>query len=104
MSKESVIGKKYYPVDNSYAICLTDGKKNYLLGGNHYSVPKQKEECIIVSQPFEMLVKTVSGDHKTVSMILVECSRGFTHAVLFHQRGFENRVMEPIQDDYWDDF
>jgi hypothetical protein len=80
---ESLIGKKYYPIDNSYSVCLTDGKMNYQLAGNHYNRPKQPEECEIVSEPFDMVVNNIIGGFLTRQMILVKCERGFTHSVVF---------------------
>jgi hypothetical protein len=94
---ESLIGKKYYPVDNSYEICLTDRKEYYSLAGNSLNPAKQPEECEIISEPFRTLIQSdiVKDSVFERHMILVKCPRGYTHATLFDEQGFTNRENKP---------
>lgn len=88
----SLIGKAYWPIDNSYAVCLFDGRNHHLAG--NYS--RKAEITTIVSQPFIMLVKTVVGKPKKMEMVLVKCRKGYIHSVMFRNGGLETHDLEEI--------
>jgi hypothetical protein len=94
----SNIGKKYWPVDNSYSICLDDFGTNYQLSGNHNNNPKQPEETKIVSEPYELMLwpnHYVPTDYTFINVI---CYRGLIHRVLFRERGFEPHTNDAMRD------
>lgn len=69
-----------YSLDNSYAICLADGKNYYLAGTSNTKATKITK---IIGEPFmaKVYVSAFKGLQKE-EMILVECEEGHTHAVL----------------------
>ena len=69
-----------YSSDNSYAVCLTDGKNHYLAGTNMKSPIKIVRK---IGEPFisKVYVSALKGIQRE-EMILVECEEGHTHAVL----------------------
>lgn len=93
---ESIIGKKYWPVDNSYSLCLTNKEKGYQLAGNHYKNPKQPEETEVISEPYDLCLWKY-GAPENYTFVNVRCHRGLEHRVLFYERGFEPRIMAPLQ-------
>lgn len=94
---ESIIGKKYWPVDNSYSVCLNDLGTTYQLAGNHYNQPKQPEETEIISEPYEFwLWPRHSSAPKAYTFINVKCKRGLIHRTLFNVSGFEPRVNDRL--------
>lgn len=82
---DSLIGKTYHVVDNSYAICLNDDSKTYILG-----IYRKPGITTICCDPFEAQVansvdKTLPEPRKTHKreVILVQCHQGFLHRVIF---------------------
>lgn len=93
----NLLGKKYWPTDNSFAVCLTDGRLNYSLSGNLCSQPKQPEETEVISDPYEVWLWPFGwGVPCAYTFINVKCKRGLEHRVLFNVRGFEPHVNKPI--------
>lgn len=97
----SIIGKKYWPIDNSYSVCFDDLNKKYQLAGNHYKEAKQPEETEVVSEPYIFWIWSY-GEPKAHMFVNVKCSRGLVHRTLFGERGFEPRVNEPARDWLYD--
>lgn len=87
---QSLIGRKYIPVDNSYSNCLSvasynsSGKKEHYLAGNQCGDCPQL--CTIVSEPFQMLVQRW-GKPGIQTMILIKCPQGLTHCYMYYKQG-----------------
>jgi hypothetical protein len=75
---ESIIGKKVFLLDNSYAKNLTTGKHSYL-AGTLYDSP---EEVTIITEPFLATVDTWGYNTKQIDCMIVRCKRNETHFVL----------------------
>ena len=69
-----------YSSDNSYAICLADGKNYYLAGTSNTKATKITK---IIGEPFmaKVYVSAFKGLQKE-EMILVECEKGLIHSVM----------------------
>ena len=77
----NLINKEYLPLDNSYAVNMTDSSIKWsCLAGTHGTMA---EMTLIVSNPFKMIVKTSVGTFEERTMILVKDFNNHTHAVLF---------------------
>lgn len=84
--KESIIGKKYLSLDNSYAICLSDGKNHSLAG---YLGGPNAQITTIVTEPFLGQVMSIFRKIEHY-MILVKDSKNRIHSVLFEERSIKN--------------
>jgi len=90
---KSIIGRKYYPYDNSYTVNLTSSsnypcindQSNYLAGNLMGALVK---ECIIVSEPFNCIVKGFMGKTKVIEMILVTYNN-CTYSVMYHENAIK---------------
>ena len=80
--KESIIGKKYLSLDNSFAVCLSDGENHNLAGPN-------AQITTIVTEPFLGKVKSIFKENQYY-MILVKDSKNRIHSVLFEERSIKN--------------
>ena len=88
INKESLIGKKYYPIDNSYCVNLTacaqypyNNDRGAYLAGN--MIGESQKECTIVSEPFMCKIKPFIQDViKEHEMILVNYNNN-TYSILF---------------------
>ncbi len=81
--EESVIGKRYLPNDNSYAICLENGECScVVLSGGIYN-----KECIIISEPYRSKSKDKgynprpNDEHNFVNVLY----KNNTYMVLFNK-------------------
>lgn len=83
-SEKSIIGKQYFPVDNSYAVCLNDGENHYLAG----TFNEKPTLITIISEPFLMKPKgrKLTGD---LFFILVKTDNDNIHSVIFNEKGLE---------------
>ena len=87
---ESIIGKKYYPFDNSYCVNLTscsnhpyeNDTTSYLAGTMGGDSVK---ECEIVSEPFTCNVVSSNDCIKTIEMILVNYN-GNTYSIMYNEK------------------
>jgi hypothetical protein len=93
---ESLIGKWYLPVDNSYSVNLTSAalypykSEDTSLAGNYNSDAKM---CIIVSEPFICKVHSDISGLRTHEMIMVEYENK-TYSILYYERCvIDNKVM-----------
>ena len=83
--KNTYIGLKYKPIDNSFSVNLTSASTEPYenlrpyLAGTFYTQPKI---CTIISEPFEMFI---NSSFRKVKMILVEYNET-TNVVLFDER------------------
>lgn len=92
--KESIIGMKYIPFDNSFSVNLTSccdypylNKQKYL-GGTYNTSPKT---CTIVSEPFSVNTRINALDKDYIyQMIAVEYNNE-THVVLFNKNNICNK-------------
>lgn len=97
MNKNSLIGKKYIPKDNSWSVNVTfcghrmlrdsDLGRRYLAGNYN----NDKKECTIVSEPFRCTVRTgISSLNNvktaSVDMIMVNYNNE-THMVMYFESG-----------------
>jgi hypothetical protein len=90
MKKSSIIGKKYYPMDNSYCVNLTSTSnypyKNdtnvYLAGAR---IGDEVKECIILSEPFKCIINTNTGLIEE-KMVIVNYNNN-TYSVLYYKEG-----------------
>lgn len=85
MKKESLIGRLYTPIDNSYEVNLTNSyvDKEYLAG----TVFSKGKITTIVSEPFSIpIYSKMSGKEHTHIMITVSY-RGNTFITMFHIGG-----------------
>ena len=91
--KESLIGKKYIPIDNSWSVNVTScgdflskAKRSYLAR----SYWDEGKTCVIVSESFICNVCTtgVSEPRSTRKMIMVNYNNE-THMVMFHETGIQ---------------
>jgi hypothetical protein len=87
MENKSLIGLKYAPYDNSYAINMTSSS-NYphrndqlFLAG---TIDTKKVICDIVSDPFYCIIETPFGNKKRCEMIMVDYNNT-TSCVIFHK-------------------
>ena len=87
MENKSLIGLKYVPHDNSYAINMTSSS-NYphrndqlFLAG---TIDTKKVICDIVSDPFYCVIETPFGNKKRCEMIMVDYNNT-TSCVIFHK-------------------
>lgn len=85
---KSLIGKYYYPCDNSYCVNLTSSS-NYPYKNNANDaflagtlVGHEPKKCIIVSEPFDCVVKEIIDGVKTVKMIIVNYN-GNSYSTMF---------------------
>lgn len=84
----SLIGKKYYPCDNSYCVNLTSSavypyKNNTKARLAGTQTGEKVKECIIVSEPFKCIISNLKTEKYT--MILVEYNNE-TYSVLYDPR------------------
>lgn len=93
---ESLIGKWYLPVDNSYSVNLTSAANHpYIsedtsLAGNYNSDAKM---CVIVSEPFICKVDSGLSGIRTYDMIMVEYENK-TYSILYYERCvIDNKVI-----------
>ena len=84
--KETIIGKKYRSYDNSYAICLSDGKNHSLAGWSGGPAP---QITTIVSEPFIGKVNS-RFSNQIYTIILVRDSENRIHSVMFDKEGIKN--------------
>jgi hypothetical protein len=105
MNKESIIGRKYKPIDNSYSYCITDGhrynaEKHYLAGIDKVIDEGEYERWVsdipaklvtILSEPFKVNIQVnVSNEqvtYKEHEMILVIDDLKYHHIILFYEKG-----------------
>jgi hypothetical protein len=84
---ESLIGKCYLPVDNSYSVNLTSASRypykseDTSLAGNFSSEAKM---CVIVSEPFICKVDSDLSGIRTYEMIMVEYDNK-TYSILYYE-------------------
>ena len=84
---ESLIGKWYLPVDNSYSVNLTSAalypykSEDTSLAGNYNSEAKM---CVIVSEPFICRVDSDLSGIRTYEMIMVEYENK-TYSILYYE-------------------
>ena len=98
---ESLIGKTYFPVDNSYAVCLSDRSEygsntSYYLAGTAWD---EQIECTIISQPFPVLMPVPASKNTTriVHFVIVQDSKhDKTHCIMFHERGLKGTRIKPL--------
>lgn len=91
---KSIIGKKYIPSDNSYAVNVTqcgdiikDADRSSLAG----DYLTQAVECIIVSEPFLCNVITVRiSNPKDIRLMIMVDYDGETHMVMFNKNNIIN--------------
>jgi hypothetical protein len=85
--KESLIGRCYLPVDNSYSVNLTSATKypykseDISLAGGFNSDAKM---CVIVSEPFICRVDSDLSGIRTYEMIMVEYENK-TYSILYYE-------------------
>lgn len=106
----SLIGRKYIPTDNSYAVCLSDNvantfdegrqPKEYLLHGcpNNNNVDTV---CKIVTEPFVTSIKTLLGI-QNLMFVLVTDPNNKIHFVLFEHHGLQYEEVDEIEQDIKD--
>lgn len=91
---ESIIGKKYIPNDNSYAINLTScsdypyKNENLLLAGTH--IGDEPKECTILTEPFEayrLSFPRRRGVEK--NLFIIVGYENTTHMILFYEEGIQ---------------
>lgn len=86
-TKESIIGKKYKPDDNSWSLNLTKSGNGYnrvirgYLGGTYRT---DAVVCTIKSEPFKMIVESGMYQVDTRTMIIVEYNKS-SYTVLFNE-------------------
>ena len=88
--KESIIGKKYKPNDNSWSLNLTKSVNSTnrgnrivrgYLGGTYVT---DSVICKIKSEPFEMQIQALDRNPYPVTMVIVEYKKN-TYIVLFNE-------------------
>jgi hypothetical protein len=92
-----LIGKTYCPIDNSWSLCLSDGRDDYFLAGTQW---KPCEITIIKSGPYyKHAPRRYRYDPETIEKLFinVECKRGLLHMVLYYERGV-GRIPSEIRD------
>jgi hypothetical protein len=84
---EATTSLLYTPIDNSYAVCLSDGKNHYL-AGTHDSNAKTVR---IISPVFINKVYSALDDRVTYEyqFVLVQDRGGLIHSVLYNERGLK---------------
>lgn len=94
----SLIGRKYFPTDNSYAHCISDSgifgkKQDYYLAGTY---EEEEIECTIVSEPFYVSMPAYigKGTRQQLFVIVQDSVHDKTHLVLFNERGLEGRKIK----------
>ena len=88
---KTIIGKKYIPCDNSWAVNVTKAGSYSYKNNNAYlagiqSLEHSPKECTIISEPFECITNTsgIPNSKKKYTMIMVEFQEE-THMVLFFE-------------------
>lgn len=70
-----------YPMDNSFAVCISNPKKEARLAGVYNTLAKPVE---IVSEPFDMKIKSLFSDtYETYNFVMVKYEED-TYIVLNH--------------------
>ena len=94
---QSLIGRKYYPFDNSYCVNLTQSsnypysnKRNVYLAGTLLGDPVK--ECIIVSEPFKCKVKSCVGNEIYEHDMIMVNYNNHTYSVMFHKQGLTKHI------------
>jgi hypothetical protein len=100
--KESLIGKYYLPVDNSYSVNLTSAvdypyKNEHLYLAGTYNT--EAKLCIIVSEPFTINIDGM----RMVEMILVEYEKQISTIMYFKDCVRDNKTMSNGIPVIWDD-
>lgn len=90
---ESIIGKKYIAIDNSYSLNLTNQKRDYRLAGTGNDNPK---EAIIISEPYKQDVECIVSGIKSYDFINVKYEQD-TIRVLYHEQAVEADLQECIR-------
>lgn len=90
---ESIIGKKYVAIDNSYSLNLTDQKREHYLAGTGFDNPK---EAIIVSEPYKQDVECIVSGIKSYDFINVKYEQD-TIRVMYHKQAVEADLEERIR-------
>ena len=85
----SLLGKPYWPIDNSQAVCLGNPGNEYYLAGHSMSEPKQQERVEIISELFVSKYLFMGREINDKDFVLVRCQRGLVHSIMFHEAGLE---------------
>lgn len=90
---ESIIGKKYIAVDNSYSLNLTNQRREHWLAGTVNDNPK---EAIVISEPYKQNVECVVSGIKSYEFVNVEYE-GDTIKVMYHEKAVDADLEERIR-------